>query len=196
MKSILAFCLPVFAAASLSATPSPEMAGPDAAPKVHPLSRYSAIWDSGWFAVPESLPTLELATTSEAPFPFKVVGLADWNGRQWAYLKNDSGAIVELTFGLPSNGLSLIRIEADPSGSGDAVVHIRQGSRTLPLRLSHSAQFADAPLPPEHKMGLPTPSRPYAGWDRKSTSAYRPGGSPGHRIPGTTPAPPTQTAQR
>jgi hypothetical protein len=99
---------------------------------------------------------------------------------------------VELTFGLPSHGLALVRIEADPNGSGDAVVHVRQGSRTLPLRLSHSAQFASTPREPQQEANAPTPARPYAAWNHHPGGNRRLAGVPGHRIPGTVPA----TAQR
>jgi len=72
----------------------------DGAPQPYPLGRYAGIWDSGWFAATEpSESEPAVASSEEAHVPYKVVGLADWNGRQWAYLREDAGQIVELTFG-------------------------------------------------------------------------------------------------
>ena len=162
-------------------------------PGVHPLSRYLPIWNSGWFATPDPAPIEDSSAlpVDETPFPYKVVGLADWNGRQWAYLSDENGRIVELSFGLPSQGLILIRIEEDQGGSGDAIVHLRQGSRMIPLRLTHGASFAEPPHPrPQNPIPLGTPERPYANWSKRPETNPRTTGLPGHRVPGTTPKPP------
>ena len=106
------------------------------APEAHSLARYGELWDSGWFIAPQEV----VAAVTEAPialepFLYRLVGVADLRGRQWVYLADESGRIVELTFGRPVGDLSLVRIEAAQGGSVATVVQIRKGGRLIPLEL-------------------------------------------------------------
>jgi len=106
------------------------------APAAHALDRYGELWDSGWFVAPqEVVAEVTEAPTSLEPFLYRLVGVADLRGRQWVYLADESGRIVELTFGRSVGDLSLVRIEAAEAGSVATMVQIRQGGRLIPLEL-------------------------------------------------------------
>jgi hypothetical protein len=107
------------------------------APTSHSLARYGELWDSGWFVAPQEIVAAVIeAPIALEPFRYRLVGVADLRGRQWVYLADESGRIVELTFGRPVGDLSLVRIEAAEAGS---VVQVRKGGRLIPLELPSQA---------------------------------------------------------
>ena len=132
------------------------------APEAHSLARYGELWDSGWFVAPQEV----VAAVTEAPialepFLYRLVGVADLRGRQWVYLADESGRIVELTFGRPVGDLSLVRIEAAEAGSAATVVRIRKGGRLIPLELLaslHPAPTGGSSAPGVEKQILSRPS--------------------------------------
>ena len=143
-----------WALASDPVTEPPDALAIDPAP--HPLVRYGDLWDSGWFISPQEDAAPEIdANVPEEPFPYRLVGLADLRARQWVYLVDETGDVLELTFGRPADGLALVRIEGAESGAARPIVQIRQGGRLIRLEMPtegpafvRSDPKAKAPAPP------------------------------------------------